>query len=83
MTSYEDNEEYDMINKSPHYNCDQYECVEVMQEIFDEEELKIWSILNTFKYLYKYYKTDEDEDLRKALYYLNYIEKNLINNKEN
>ena len=84
MASYEDNEEYDIINKSPHYNFDQHECIEVMREVFGEERLKIWCILNAFKYLYRCYKKNGDEDLRKATYYLNYIEKNLMNeNKEN
>ena len=84
MTSYEDNEEYDIINKSPHYNSGKYECIEVMREVFGEEKLKIWCILNAFKYLFRCYKKNGDEDLRKATYYLNYIEKNLMNDdKEN
>ena len=82
--SYEDNEKYDIINKAPHYNCGKYECIEVMQEVFGEEKLKIWCILNAFKYLYRCYKKNGNEDLRKATYYLNYIEKNLMNDdKEN
>lgn len=55
-----------------------------MREVFGEEKLKIWCILNAFKYLYRCYKKNGNEDLRKATYYLNYIEKNLMNDdKEN
>lgn len=72
----------DIINKSPHYNTGKYECIDVMKNVFGDERLKIWCILNAFKYLYRCYYKNGDEDLEKATYYLNYINKYLIKDKE-
>lgn len=71
-----------IINKSPHYNIGKYECIDVMKNVFGDERLKTWCVLNAFKYLYRCYYKNGDEDLEKATYYLNYIEKNLLENKE-
>ena len=72
-------EEDNVINKAPHYNIGKYECIDVMKDVFGKERLKIWCILNAFKYLYRCYYKNGDQDLKKATYYLNYIEKNLLN----
>ena len=82
-TKVENKENFDIINKAFHYNTSRYECIEVMREVFGDEKLKIWCILNAFKYLYRCYYKNGDQDLEKATYYLNYINKNLINKEKN
>lgn len=82
-TKVENKENFDIINKPFHYNTSKYECIEVMREVFGDEKLKIWCILNAFKYLYRCYYKNGDQDLEKATYYLNYINKNLINKEKN
>ena len=77
------NKSSDIINKAPHYNTGKYECIEVMREVFGDEKLKIWCILNAFKYLYRCYYKNGNQDLQKATYYLNYINKNLIDKEIN
>lgn len=81
--SKENEEKFDIINKAPHYNTGKYECIDVMREVFGDEKLKIWCILNAFKYLYRCYYKNGDQDLKKATYYLNYINKNLIDKEKN
>lgn len=82
-TKVENKENFDIINKPFHYNTSKYECIEVMREVFGDEKLKIWCVLNAFKYLYRCYYKNGDQDLEKATYYLNYINKNLINKEKN
>jgi hypothetical protein len=78
----ENKEKFDIINKAPHYNTGKYECIDVMREVFGDEKLKIWCILNAFKYLYRCYYKNGDQDLKKATYYLNYINNNLIDKEK-
>ena len=82
-TEVENKENLDIINKAPHYNTGKYECIEVMREVFGDDKLKIWCILNAFKYLYRCYYKNGNQDLQKAAYYLNYINKNLIDKEKN
>lgn len=82
-TEVENKENFDIINKAPHYNTGKYECIEVMREVFGDDKLKIWCILNAFKYLYRCYYKNGNQDLQKAAYYLNYINKNLIDKEKN
>lgn len=68
--------DYDSVNNPYHYTSGKYECIEVMRDTFGDEKLKAWCILNAFKYLFRCYKKNGDEDLKKANFYLNYIIKN-------
>lgn len=68
----EDNK-YDSVNKPYHYTSGKFECLDVMRDVFGDEKVKIWCILNAFKYLYRCYKKNGDEDIKKASFYLNYI----------
>lgn len=72
----------DPVNHPSHYADGKYECIDVMREVFGEEELKIYCKINAFKYLYRANRKNGDEDVRKANWYLTYLNNNLMNKKE-
>lgn len=53
-----------------HYNSGKYECIEVMKEVFGEEAVKLFCVMNAFKYLWRYNKKNGEEDVAKARNYL-------------
>lgn len=53
-----------------HYNSGKYECIEVMKEVFGDEAVKLFCVMNTFKYLWRYNKKNGEEDVAKAYNYL-------------
>lgn len=65
--------EYDPVNKPYHYVSGKFECLDVMRDVFGDERVKTWCVLNAFKYLFRCYKKNGDEDIAKANFYLNYI----------
>ena len=67
---------YDSVNKPYHYTSGKFECLDVMRDAFGDERVKTWCILNAFKYLYRCYKKNGEEDIEKANFYLNYVIKN-------
>lgn len=67
--------EVDKVNHPAHYNNAKYECIDVMEETFGTEEVKIFCKLNAFKYLWRAEHKNGTEDMRKAKWYLDkYIE---------
>ena len=67
--------EVDRVNHPAHYNNAKYECIDVMEETFGTEEVKIFCKLNAFKYLWRAEHKNGTEDMRKAKWYLDkYIE---------
>lgn len=66
----------DNVNHPSHYATGKFECIEVMREIYGDEEVKAFCLLNAFKYLYRCEgKGKKSEDIEKANFYLNkYIE---------
>lgn len=64
---------YDSVNKPYHYTSGKFECLDVMRDVFGDERVKTWCVLNAFKYLFRCYKKNGDEDIAKANFYLNYI----------
>lgn len=72
---YVDANESDNVNHPAHYETGKYECIEVMLEVFGTEAIKDFCQLNAFKYLYRCNRKNGDEDIKKALWYLNkYLE---------
>lgn len=69
-------DKYDSVNKPYHYTSGKFECLDVMRDIFGDKRVKTWCILNAFKYLYRCYKKNGEEDIEKANFYLNYVIKN-------
>jgi len=65
----------DNVNHPSHYNQGKYECIDVMVDVFGEEATKNFCFLNAFKYLWRSKDKNGEEDIKKAIWYLNkYLE---------
>lgn len=65
----------DNVNHPVHYQTGQFECIDVMMEVFGVEYVMGFCICNAFKYLYREKRKNGVEDIRKAAWYLNkYLE---------
>lgn len=64
-------EKPDMVNHPPHYanGTKNFECIEIMQEMFGQEAIAHYSIINAFKYIWRSGEKGND-DLSKAEWYL-------------
>lgn len=62
---------FDNVNKPIHYTDGQYECWDVMKDVFGKDELKAFCRLNAFKYIWRSEKKNGVEDIRKAVVYIN------------
>lgn len=60
----------DMVNHPSHYETGQFECIDVMQEVFGLEAVQNFCICNAFKYLYRFKRKNGLEDIQKAQWYL-------------
>jgi len=68
----------DNVNHPIHYRSGQFECIDVMMEVFGVEYVMDFCICNAFKYLYRAKRKNGVEDIRKAAWYLNkYLNKYL------
>lgn len=71
------------INHPDHYKAGNYECIEVMKEIFGEDAVKDFCKLNAFKYLWRSDRKNGNEDLLKAKWYLDtYLLSELLNDDD-
>ena len=65
----------DEINHPDRYAGGNFECIEVMADVFGKEAVKHFCLLNAFKYIWRQEKKGGVEDVKKAIWYLNkYIE---------
>ena len=63
------------INHPDRYAGGNFECIEVMADVFGKEAVKHFCLLNAFKYIWRQEKKGGVEDVKKAVWYLNkYIE---------
>lgn len=63
------------IDHPAHYNQGGIECIEAMRAAYGDEAVKQFSLLNAFKYLWRCWRKNGVEDVRKAVWYLEkYIE---------
>lgn len=60
----------DNVNHPKHYNMGKYECIDVMEDVFGKVKLAEFCVMNAFKYIYRYKHKNKDEDIRKAIWYL-------------
>ena len=58
------------IEHPEHYASGQYECIDVMLDVFGTEALRHFCLLNAFKYIWRAERKNGSEDLEKARYYL-------------
>lgn len=65
----------DNVNHPSHYETGKFECIDVMLETQGEDAVKNFCLCNAFKYLYRHNGKNQDEDIRKAQWYINkYLE---------
>lgn len=74
-------EEHSNINHPEHYCTGSIECIDAMIAAYGKKDVEIFCRLNAFKYLWRSkYKGKYEEDLGKALWYLNKADE--LNNQE-
>ncbi|MBR1732154.1 MAG: DUF3310 domain-containing protein [Alloprevotella sp.] len=63
------------VNHPEHYAAGQYECIDVMVDIYGAADTQIFCVLNAFKYIWRCWRKNSTEDIQKAVWYLNkYLE---------
>lgn len=61
----------DPVNHPPHYETGKFECFDVMREVYGDDAVRDFCLLNAFKYLYRCErKGKKAEDVKKAVWYL-------------
>ena len=58
------------VNHPSRYNSNKYECIDVMVDVFGEEETAAFCKLNAFKYIWREKHKGGAEDIDKAIWYL-------------
>lgn len=74
--------EYEMVSHPPHYQGE-YECIDLMREIFGDEAVRWFCILNSYKYRFRAGKKPIStlvDDEKKAAWYEEYVMKKLARN---
>ena len=68
----------DLINRPEHYNQVGFECIDVMEAIFENDDFFYGFLLgNAFKYIWRHKAKNGTEDLDKAECYLKIVEKRI------
>ena len=62
--------EHDPVNRPVHYTHGQFECIDVMVDIFGKEVVQHFCLLNAFKYVWRTNYKNGIEDIKKAMRYL-------------
>lgn len=61
------------VNHPDHYSHGEYECIDVMVDVFGVVATEDFCLLNAFKYLWRSDHKGELEDIKKADWYLKKI----------
>lgn len=69
----------DVINHPSHYaeGCS-LECIQVMEMIFGTQNVAVYSLINAFKYMWRWKNKNGQEDLKKAEWYLKHYKENRV-----
>ena len=59
------------VDHPSHYQAKNYECIDVMIDVFGEEAVKNFMVINAFKYIWRMNRKNGVEDAEKAVWYLN------------
>ena len=63
----------DSVNHPDHYTVGDIECIDAMVAAFGKETVEDYARVNAFKYIWRAHnKGKEEEDIRKAIWYLRY-----------
>lgn len=67
--------EYNNVSNPKHYaGSTSLECIECMKVTFGDEAVHNFCLCNAFKYLWRYKNKNGEEDIKKAKWYLDYVE---------
>tara|TARA_R100000773_G_C4155125_1_gene75413 strand:- start:209 stop:508 length:300 start_codon:yes stop_codon:yes gene_type:complete len=72
----------DMINDPPHYNSGHIECIDAIQAALTTTEFRGYCKGNNLKYIWREHFKGEDEDLKKAAWYLERLLESIENDKD-
>ena len=67
----------DMVNDPPHYNIGSIECIDAIQAALTPTEFRGYCKGNNLKYTWREHYKGEDEDLKKAAWYLDRLLKSI------
>ena len=67
----------DMVNDPPHYNTGSIECIDAIQAALTPTEFRGYCKGNNLKYTWREHYKGEDEDLKKAAWYLDRLLKSI------
>tara|TARA_R100000426_G_scaffold19841_1_gene17136 strand:- start:20 stop:310 length:291 start_codon:yes stop_codon:yes gene_type:complete len=67
----------DMVNDPPHYNTGSIECIDAIQAALTPIEFRGYCKGNNLKYTWREHYKGEDEDLKKAAWYLDRLLKSI------
>lgn len=69
----------DVVNHPSHYaeGCS-LECIQVMEMIFGTQNVAVYSLINAFKYMWRWKNKNGQEDLKKAEWYLKHYKENRV-----
>ena len=62
----------DEINHPDRYAGGKFECIDVMSDVFGKEAVKHFCLLNAFKYIWRQERKGGVEDIKKAMFYMDY-----------
>ena len=71
MTEQKSEPENDVVNHPSHYTQGGIECIDAMKSAFGADELAVYCKIAAFKYLWRSELKNGDEDIEKAIWYLN------------
>lgn len=73
-----DNKAVDNVNHPKHYEgSTSLECIECMEVIFGINAVCFFCLCNSFKYLWRFRNKNGEEDIKKARWYLDYVERSI------
>ena len=62
------------VNHPDHYQSCSIECIQNMMIAFGEDYTLMWCLITAYKYIYRYKFKNGIEDLKKAEWYLQYVD---------
>lgn len=66
--------EVDMVSHPPHYEgSTSLECIQAMRLAFGDIGVAYFCLCNAFKYMWRYKNKNGEEDIKKAIWYKDYV----------
>lgn len=72
----------DNINPDHYAKSCSIECIQAMRLVLGKEGIYYFCLGNAMKYMWRYKNKNGEEDIRKAGWYLDYVAKNILEQKD-